>query len=363
MARVRPVETGLASENEIEIVCGREGGRAGVEGPYRSSRGSSPTGSRCSRGEAAGGARCQGGRRGRQVVTEPAHPRRRASTAHLPVGGEEVRALDGVSFDMRARRVGGHRGPVGLGQVHAHEPARLPRHAHRRRLPPRTAPTCEGLSDDALADLRNHEIGFVFQTFQLLPRATALANVELPLVYRGDPAQRARGHGRSRRSRRWGSRTACTTAPTSSPAASASGWPSPGRWWATPSLLLADEPTGNLDSATGEEIIRLFGELHAPGPHHPARHPRAAARGPLPARHPALRRPRGRRRAGRRGGRPGRAAGAAGMSPVRRAAHEAASGSPGRARWRACASPSARWPAPGCAPSSPRWASSSASRR
>ena len=122
----------------------------------------------------------------------------------------------------------------------------------------------ETLSDDQLADLRNKEIGFVFQTFQLLPRASALANVELPLVYRG-VSRRERRARPSRRCARSGWATACTTGPTSSPAASDSASPSPAPWWASPSLLLADEPTGNLDSQTGEEIIRLFGELNARG--------------------------------------------------------------------------------------------------
>ncbi len=85
------------------------------------------------------------------------------------------------------------------------------------------------LPDDDLADVRNQQIGFVFQSFQLLPRASALENVELPLIYRGIPARIAR---------------ALVT---------------------EPSLLLADEPTGNLDSATGEEIVRLFLELHRAG--------------------------------------------------------------------------------------------------
>jgi putative ABC transport system ATP-binding protein len=122
----------------------------------------------------------------------------------------------------------------------------------------------QGLDDDQLSRLRNREIGFVFQNFQLLARASALKNVELPLVYRHVPRaerrQRAcrmlervglahrldhRSHELSGGQRQ---RVAIARALV-----------------AEPSLLLADEPTGNLDSATQREIMGLFHDLHAAG--------------------------------------------------------------------------------------------------
>ena len=120
------------------------------------------------------------------------------------------------------------------------------------------------LSDDELSDVRNLEIGFIFQSFQLLPRASALENVELPLIYRGVGRKERRELAIEALSRvdlvdrmkhkppelSGGQRQRVAIA----------------RALVTqPSLLLADEPTGNPDSRTGEEIVHLFLDLHAKG--------------------------------------------------------------------------------------------------
>src|SRR6266852_6205084 len=179
------------------------------------------------------------------------------------MGAEHLHALRGVSIEIHRGEYVAIMGPSGSGKstlmnlIGCLDTPSKGRYWLAGRL-------VSELNDDELAYIRNKEIGFVFQTFNLLPRATALHNVELPLIYNGTPAEerivKAKKalekvdlmdrltHKPNELSGGQRQRVAIARALVNSP-----------------SIVLADEPTGNLDSKTGEEIMALFANLHGQG--------------------------------------------------------------------------------------------------
>jgi putative ABC transport system ATP-binding protein len=179
------------------------------------------------------------------------------------MGGEDIHALKGVSIKIERGEYVAIMGPSGSGK------STLMNLIGCLDTPSQGSYLLNDkevalMNDDELARIRNEEIGFVFQTFNLLPRATALHNVELPLVYAG-----VSGKARQDRAKLALEKVELTSRSSHRPNELSGGQRQrvaiARALVNDPSILLADEPTGNLDSKTGNEIMGLFARLHEGG--------------------------------------------------------------------------------------------------
>lgn len=179
------------------------------------------------------------------------------------MGTEEVHALRGVTCEIQRGEYVAIMGPSGSGKSTLMNligcldtPTSGEYWLNGKRV--------SEMDDDELAHIRNKEIGFVFQTFNLLPRATSLHNVELPLIYNGTPrTQRIEMAKRALERVDLGDRM--THKPNELSGGQRQRVAIARALVNNPSILLADEPTGNLDSQTSQEIMALFDNLHQQG--------------------------------------------------------------------------------------------------
>jgi putative ABC transport system ATP-binding protein len=182
---------------------------------------------------------------------------------YYQMGDERIAALDGVSFSVAKGEMVAIVGTSGSGKstlLNVLGCLDTPSRGQYRL----GGDDVQGLSDDARARVRNQQIGFVFQSFQLLHRATARTNVALPLVYRGIP-RRERSALAAKALDRVGLANRMDHKPFQLSGGQRQRTAIARALVTAPSLLLCDEPTGNLDSATTDDIMALFRQLHDEG--------------------------------------------------------------------------------------------------